>query len=174
MHYGHIHKNNIEENGNIIYPGSTISLGFDELGKHGMVVGNIEKGELEINFIPLDEEEFVCKNIDITDIISFEDLVEELNNLEVRDNNYLRISLVGNRNFEIDIYKLLKFIENERIIKIKDESKISYDLEKLSNEITLKGLFAKRMKEKLEKAEDEEERTIIEKAIEIGFQSLEN
>ena len=29
---GHIHKNNIEKNSDIIYPGSTISLGFDEAG----------------------------------------------------------------------------------------------------------------------------------------------
>ena len=42
---GHIHKNNFNKNENIIYPGSTISLGFDELGEHGMVVGEITKNE---------------------------------------------------------------------------------------------------------------------------------
>ena len=42
---GHIHKldYNQEENQNIVYPGSTVSLGFDELGKHGMIVGNIDE-----------------------------------------------------------------------------------------------------------------------------------
>ncbi len=37
---GHIHKNsyNEEENQRIVYPGSLVSLGFDELGKHGMIV----------------------------------------------------------------------------------------------------------------------------------------
>lgn len=35
---GHIHKNNIEPNKKNIYPGSLISGGFDELGKHGMIV----------------------------------------------------------------------------------------------------------------------------------------
>ena len=37
---GHIHKLNYNtyENQKIVYPGSTISLGFDELGKHGMIV----------------------------------------------------------------------------------------------------------------------------------------
>lgn len=33
---GHIHKR--EKDGNIVYPGSLISLGFDELGEHGMIV----------------------------------------------------------------------------------------------------------------------------------------
>ena len=42
---GHIHKldYNTEENQRIIYPGSTISMGFDELGKHGFIVGELKK-----------------------------------------------------------------------------------------------------------------------------------
>jgi len=37
---GHIHKisYNEEENQKIVYPGSLVSLGFDELGKHGMIL----------------------------------------------------------------------------------------------------------------------------------------
>lgn len=37
---GHIHKisYNDEENQKIVYPGSLVSLGFDELGKHGMII----------------------------------------------------------------------------------------------------------------------------------------
>ncbi len=37
---GHIHKlnYNTEENQKIVYPGSAISLGFDELGKHGIIM----------------------------------------------------------------------------------------------------------------------------------------
>lgn len=37
---GHIHKISYKEekNQNIVYPGSLISLGFDELGTHGMIV----------------------------------------------------------------------------------------------------------------------------------------
>jgi len=34
---GHIHKTNFAPNKKIIYPGSTISFGFDETGEHGMV-----------------------------------------------------------------------------------------------------------------------------------------
>ncbi len=35
---GHIHKTIYEENQKIVYPGSLISLGFDELGTHGMIM----------------------------------------------------------------------------------------------------------------------------------------
>lgn len=169
--FGHIHKPDYSSN--IVYPGSTISLGFDELGEHGMIVGNIQKGKIELEFVPLDEEKFKEIEIKVTDILSKEELIEKLNKLEIEDNEYIKIILTGNRNFEINKYELLKYMENERIIKIKDHTKISYDLRKIANENTLKGLFAKEMLEKLNQPEIEEEKAIIEKAIEIGLEALE-
>ena len=67
----------------------------------------------------------------------------------------------------------MKYIENERIIKIKNHTKIAYDLEKMANENTLKGLFIKEMLEKLKQDLSEEEKEMIEKAIEIGLEALE-
>lgn len=172
---GHIHKRdyNSEENQNIIYPGSTISLGFDELGEHGMILGEVEKESINLKFIPLDEEEFIEINLDVSDLFSIEELIEKINSLKIEENQYVKIILIGNRNFEINIYELLKFIENKKIIKIKNKTKLGYDLNKISNETTLKGLFAKEMKEKLNGITDAEEKEIIEKAIEVGFEALE-
>ena len=66
---GHIHKNNVYENKKIVYPGSLISGGFDELGKHGMVVGEINEIDRKITreFISLDNKEFkeIEINIDV-------------------------------------------------------------------------------------------------------------
>ena len=173
---GHIHKldYNTSENQRIVYPGSTSALGFDELGEHGMIVGELEKEKLKLKFIPLDEECFVKKELDVTNIISKEELIEIINDFEVKKNEYIEIVLTGNRNFEIDKYDLLKYTVNDRIIKIKDQTKIDYDLEKMTNETTLKGIFAKEMLKGL-KQEDitQEEKAIIEKAIEIGFEALE-
>ena len=173
---GHIHKldYNTEENQKIVYPGSTISLGFDELGKHGMIVGEFKEKELNLNFIPLDEKEYKVIELDITNINSKEELIEKIENVDIKENEYIEIVLNGNRNFEINIYELLKLILNDRVIKIKDKTKIGYDLDKLSNETTLRGLFIKEMKEKLGNENiNEEEKEIIEKAIEIGLDVLE-
>ena len=173
---GHIHKldYNTEEEQNIVYPGSTVSLGFDELGKHGMIVGNIEKSKIELQFVPLDESFFIEKEMDITDIISKEELIEKINSIEIAENEFAKIILTGKRNFEIDTYELYKLIFNGRIIKIKNKTKINYDLNKLENNKTLKGLFAKKMNEKLNQENiSEEQKNIIEKAIEIGLEALE-
>ena len=86
---GHIHKTNYDidaqflsnnygnfEKEKIIYPGSTVSMGFDELGKHGMVVGEIQKnGKCNLDFIQIDDKEFVEKQIDVTNILSKEELI---------------------------------------------------------------------------------------------------
>ena len=139
-----------------------------------MVVGEIQKGKLELEFVPLDEEKFKEIDIDITDIASKEELIEKINELEIQNNEYVKVILIGSRNFEINKYELLKYIENERIIKIKDHTKIAYNLEKMANENTLKGLFTKEMLEKLNQPDiAEEEKEIIEKAIEIGLEALE-
>lgn len=168
---GHIHKINLsKENKSIIYPGSTISLGFDELGEHGMIVGSIEKEKIELEFIKLDEKEFKEIEIDITNINEPEELLEKIETLELNEKDLYKIILIGNRNFEINTYKLYKQIETRNIIKIKDKTKIGYDLNKIANNTTLKGIFASEMLNKLEDKNLDKE--TVEKAIEIGIEAL--
>lgn len=173
---GHIHKldYNQEENQRIVYPGSIISLGFDELGKHGMICGNLDNDSIRLQFIPLDDTEFKLEEVDVTDIISKEELVEKINDLVFEENTLIEIILVGKRSFEIDKYELYKLTSNDKIIKIKDKTKINYNLDILANESTLKGLFAKKMSERLNTQNlTENEKILVEKAIEIGFDALE-
>ena len=168
---GHIHKNNFSENGKIIYPGSTISLGFDELGEHGMVVGEIKNRINKLKFIKLDETEFVEQEINCTEINSEEELIEKINNLKIEENKLYKIILIGKRNFEINIYNLYKYEINEKIIKIKNKTKPNYNIEKISQEKTLKGLFAKEILEEIKNKKIDEE--ILEMALEIGMEILE-
>ena len=173
---GHIHKldYNNEKNQNIVYPGSLVSLGFDELGEHGMIVGELKKEDIKLQFVSLDETEFKLQEIDVTDINSIEELIQEIDEFEFEENNLIEIILTGRRNFEINIYEIYKLISNEKIIKIKNKTKINYNLEKLSNENTLKGIFAKKIKNKLSDENlNDEEKEILERALEIGFDALE-
>jgi len=171
---GHIHKRNLsEDNKTLIYPGSTLSLGFDELGEHGMIVGDIEKGKVNVEFIKLDDKEFREIELDITYLNTIEELLEKIQELDLNENDLYKIILTGYRNFEINTYRLFKLIETRNIIKIKDKTKIGYDLEKIQNDVSLKGIFAKEMLEKLNnKNLSDEEKEIIEKAIEIGIEAL--
>ena len=107
---GHIHKNNFSPNGRIIYPGSTIAQGFDELGKHGMIIGEIKNKDINLEFVPLEGTEFVEYKIDCTEIGSEEELIEKINNLQLQENKLYKLILSGKRNFEINIYDLYKYV----------------------------------------------------------------
>ena len=160
---GHIHKR--DDSTNIVYPGSLISLGFDELGKHGMIVGEIINKKVYKHFIQIDEREFIEKEIDVSNIYSEEELIEIINSLEISKNLY-KVILTGYRNFPIKInIKLIK----DNIIKIKDLTKLKIDI--TENDYTLKGIFLKKLNQKMSNNEIDEE--TYEYVLEIGKQVLE-
>ena len=167
---GHIHKTNFSKNSNIIYPGSTISFGFDELGEHGMVVGEIINRKLDIDFVKLDDREFTKHEISVDNIDSKEQLIEKISNLKLENGNMYEIVLVGNRQFEINSREIFKLIDVENILKIKDSTQIGYDIEKISKENNIRGAFVREVLKKYETGMYTEEQ--IEKTIEIGLQSM--
>lgn len=81
-----------------------------------------------------------------------------------------KLILVGKRNFEININEIQKSILLENVIKIKDRTKLSYNLDELSKEQSLKGIFVKIMLEKLNSGNFKPEE--VEKAIEIVLEVL--
>ena len=170
---GHIHKldYNTEPNQTIVYPGSTVSLGFDELGQHGVIVGNIEKSDLQLTFMPVDEKEFKTYEIDVTNLTSMEDIAEKINELQISENVYYKIELIGRRKFDINKNTLIKLIQNLNIIKIKDLTKIGYEIEKIANDNTLKGLFAKEILQLIDEGTISKEK--LENIFEIGYEVLE-
>lgn len=167
---GHIHKNNIENKNKIYYPGSPISLGFDELGEHGMIVGEISNNKTEINFIKLDNREFKELELNVDDIQSKEDLIEKINTLNLDSQNMYKIILVGKRNFEINSREILNLISNENILKIKDLTKLNYNIDELIKQNNLRGIFVKEVLNKYQNGLCTEEE--FQKAIEIGLDAM--
>ena len=167
---GHIHKRDCRENNKIVYPGSMVSFGFDEPGEHGMLVGEITKDENKIEFIKLDDRLFEEIELDITEIFSEAELIEKINSMNFDKNTEIKISLTGKRNFEINKNSIYKLIQNEQIIKIKDYTKIKYDIESISKENNLRGVFVTKLLEKQKLGEYTEEE--VQKAIEIGLEFL--
>lgn len=167
---GHIHKRSDIDK--FVYPGSTIALGFDELGEHGIIEGEIleDTQEIKTKFIRMDEREFIEHEFKINEIISKEELIEKINTINIEKNKYYKILLTGERNFEINLNEINKYIENKNILKIKDFTKIKQDIYKISEENTLKGIFVRNMLKKME--ENPEEKEIILKAIEIGIEAM--
>lgn len=172
---GHIHKASYKdyENQKIVYPGSTVSIGFDELGERGIIEGEInEKSkEITLKFIPTHAKTFEEIEYDITNTNSQEDLVEQINSLKLSEDKFYKLILTGKRNFEIDEKEIQDLLTNSNIIRIRNKTKIKYDIEDIAKQISLRGLFAKGILEKMQDADEQTQEKLLE-AFEIGIDIL--
>ena len=164
---GHIHATNFEKNKRIIYPGSLTSLGFDELGKHGMIVGDITKDKYDIRFVEVKENELKEINIDVSEFSDVEELIQKIAEIVTGEQLY-KIVLCGKRKFDINVQKINDIISVKNLIKIKDETVIGYDVDKIAKENSLRGFFVREILEHKNEYTEKE----IEKAIEIGLENL--
>ena len=197
---GHIHKANYEENkNNFIYPGSLISFGFDELGEHGFLDVEINKNNSEknnlidlkinnnnlnnseinnnnlkinkkIKFIKVDKRIFEEIKLNISEINSEEELIEKIKNIKTERQKNYKVILEGYKNIEIDLNKIQKMVLDENVLKVKDFSKVKYDIKELANQNNLKGVFINRILQKEEEKLCTKEEA--EQAIEIFINAL--
>ena len=154
----HIHKRDD------YYPGSLVSLGFDEPGEHGFIYGELNNKQLKKEFIKVEQKEFVTEKVDVSSMASNEEVIEALNKIDTK-NDFFEIYLVGYRDFEISIN--MRLIQ-KNIIKVKDKSKFKVDL--TENDTTIRGIFIKLLNEKLKSGEITEER--FQRILELGLTSL--
>ena len=131
---------------------------------------NNEKN-IEINFIKMEDEVFIEKNIDASNINSEENAIEILNNEKYEEDKLYKIIFQGTRKFVLNPNIICKLVENKNILKVKDETKLEYDLYKISEQKNLKGMFVKNLLDYIKKNPDKKEQ--IEKAIEIGLEMFE-
>lgn len=153
---GHIHKRDE------YYPGSLISLGFDEPGEHGFLYGEIfDKNNIDKKIVPVDDKEFIIRDFDISEIYSKEDLIEKINEND-SENKFYEINLIGEKNVDTNIS--MKLI-NKSIIKIKDNSAIRV---KESSDNSMNGIYFKLLKNKYELNEISEDE--YREAYQIGLE----
>lgn len=169
---GHIHipclncSKQEPKSNKIVYPGSLIAGGFDETGKHGLVVGEISKEKLDVKFVKMDDTEFEVKEIDISNCMSPNEVLDKLN---LKDNIY-KIILTGIRNVDINTLKEMINISGKYVCEIEDKTRMDYDLENIAKQKTLKGIFTKKMLEELKYAPEEEQK--IMQAIEYVYNNM--
>ena len=170
---GHIHKRNYidGEKNNIIYPGSLASLGFDEQGEHGLIDCELTKENINTKFVKIDTKTFEERDLDISNVYSEEEVIEHINNMYIDSSIYCKVNLVGVRNFELNINEINKLNSNTNVIKVKDKTKLDYNLEGISVETTLKGMFAKEILEEIKK--DESKKDFLSEVFEIGLEILD-
>ena len=78
--------------------------------------------------------------------------------------------LIGNNEMDINTFEMIKYIENPNIIKIKADTSTAFDINMIAKQNNLKGIFVKKLLEKIEN--EPENREKFERAIEIGINAF--
>ncbi len=186
---GHIHlRTPILKAGNTsyAYSGCPDGRGFDELGAKGVYLGTVSKGRADLSFVPMSSRQFLEETIDLTgenSTTSVESLIiSHLKEKHGKDyaQHYYKIILTGSlpedhsiffETLEADLKEVLYYV------KFRDESTLEINLEALAEESSLKGIFVKKMLEKINEAKTKknplEQILKLEKALDYGLKAFE-
>lgn len=129
---------------------------------------NVNEGtKVRIEHINLDPIKYETLYMNIGEISSKEELVTRINYMEIDKNNFYKIVLKGKKDFLINEKYILDNIQWNNILRIEDETQREIDIEEISKENTLRGIFVKKILEKMEKETDTAEKEKLEDAIEL-------
>ena len=181
---GHVHKRT--EIGKIdatsfAYCGCPEGQGFDELDQKGVFIGEVGKNLCDLKFVAISKRQHIEAKINISDLENATDIKNAvLNRLKAdygesyKDNLY-KILLVGevSETAEINTAEIKSRLEEELyFVKVKNRTEFKLDYEQLSKEPSLKGIFVKKMLEKLSEVTTEEEKDILKKALNLGLRAF--
>jgi len=180
---GHFHNHQIvwEDEGEIkaCYCGSPEPLAIDEEGPRTVIHGVLSNGKLTCKFIPISQMEVYHFCFPLDEISTESELIRQLSDFLApylpAEQKIYSIDLTGWRteDFPLDIERIERLmIKDFPNIIIHDLSMIYYDLDALELDPSIIGRFVRRMKEKMELAEDENKRKAILDGIYLGLDAL--
>lgn len=180
---GHVHKRSEIgkiDNTYFAYPGCPEPQGFDELDLKGVYLGEVGKDFCKLEFIPTAKRRHAHEKCDITGLLGEEEISLKITETlkekygESFTENLYKIELTG----EISAEGQLNLAEIESrlsplvfFVKLRDNTEFALDLEKLAGEASLKGIFVKKMLERINSADDTQ-KAALKKALNLGLKAF--
>ncbi len=181
---GHIHKRTeIKKLGNthFSYCGCPDGKGFDEIGSLGVYIGTISKENCNMEYYETSSRKYIIDNIDISEIENTFELADRIKNHietvygDASGDNLYRIILQGSisPSFSVNLKQLEDILsEAANYIRIMDKTEPDIsDTEKIATETSLRGIFAKKMLEKIKNTAESEQQT-YKNALKFGLQAF--
>ena len=169
---GHIHKaSEMNKAGATYYAycGCPEGRGYDETGEKGVYAIELTKGNiLSADFVPVCERMYFDEKIDVTDISCYDEILYRINEKYKGEKHIYRFTLTGKNNMAIDTDILRERIGGFSVV-VRDKTEPAVDIEKLSQEFSLKGLFARFALADRENISEEE----FNDALKVGFYYIE-
>lgn len=158
------------------YCGCLAGRGFDELGRKGVILGDIYENSIDLKFVPLSLREYIVKEVYLKNITNYEEIKDTL------------LSLLNEKERKHNIYKIILkgyiaefFILNEDVLyeKLKDEfyyiklenkTTVKISLPVDSKDYSLKSKYILTMIKLLNECEDDAQKEIVNLALKLGLQ----
>ncbi len=160
---GHIHKGTGLQRENGVYwayPGCIEGRGFDETGEKGILLGEAEKGRISMEFIPISKGRYEILEQDVTGCTRTEaaELIRK-NAISYGNQTALRVILKGEVKEGLVILpeEIARGAEYPRSVEIVDKTVLAPDFTNVEQSNTLRGVFYRLMKEKIENGQAEPE-----------------
>lgn len=178
---GHRHKfSEVKkiENTYYSYSGCPQGRGFDELEDKGIVLLELKDRFIENRFVRTSIRNYYEKEINIEGCFGYAEVKDRIINKISdydRKNNFYKVILSGqvSEEFVINEEVLQDLLKGEfYFVKVIDKSEIKLDLNELMRGYSLKSIFARKIYDKLQSTETQEEKEIIILALKIGLQSI--
>jgi len=174
---GHIHKRGELRRGKALcaWPGCLEGRGFDELGDKGFYEGVIsDDGEASVSFVPLARHRYGIVEADVTGGKAPLEAVEAVLPNGTEEDLY-RVILTGETEEDVDLPTLMDALgERFYSLELRDHTRPAGALWARAEEDSLRGLFLRDLRRRLEAADSDAERAVIQKAARFGLAALDH
>lgn len=184
---GHFHSR-LEGGGagrNIFNPGSPEPLGFDEAGSHGIYAGTLASDEngiktRQVRYLPLNQRSYLKLDVNTDGCCTDEQIIrliaeairsagkpEDL--YEIRLRGYTDESLVPD-----EAYISESAAREVFCVRVINEALPGFNYEVIAAEPGLRGLFTRKLLERINAAASDKERLLAERALIMGLEAMDN
>lgn len=170
--------------GKIYNPGSPEPLGFDEEGSHGIFSGvlfedNFGGRTRDIMYMPINQRNYIKINVNVDGCGTDERIINEVTATiraagriedlyEVRLKGYTDESLVPDEAYIAESVSREAFC-----VRVINESMPGYDFEAIAMEPGLRGVFTRKLLDRIEAAASEKDRLLAERALIMGLEAMD-
>lgn len=165
---GHIHKMD-KLTPHVYYSGSPEPLDFGETGEHGIIAGEMNSGEVTLEFIPIAKRKFIVMDLELNPDMCHEDIENIISKIAENEKDLFRINLKGMIDSDIDIQGIIN--ETERLfyhVEWINNTVPDYNLEKIAveNEDNVIGAYIREFYNK------DMEDPVVKNALFLGLEVL--
>lgn len=177
---GHIHKpSGVLYAGNTAYayPGCLVGRSYDEPGHHGALFGTVEKGKIELEAVRFSKKRYETAECDLSGLEKYDALEKIRTSIsKYQSDTMLRLILTGAlaEGFTVSPSEIGVGDAYPCRMEIIDKTTVKPQLSSLESDVSLKGVFCRKMQEKSGYADGEDVSDIVALALKYGLSALED